>query len=138
MLLAQKTATSAKNNLHFTKNLINKSCTLVAPKKLLAKVRFPTISSKNLSTQMQSSKVSIAFKLKNCKKSSQSQNSVKVTFTSTKNTKQPKFLALNSNSQAQSVSISIKTVNSVPVKINNNSSATFVLSNSSNTLLFNT
>ena len=138
VLLAQGTATSAKNNLHFTGNLIDKSCTLVAPGGLLAEVRFPTISSRDLSTQMQSGKVSMAFELENCKGSSQSQNSVKVTFTGTEDTGQPGFLALDSDSQAQGVGIGIETVDGVPVKINNNSGATFVLSDGSNTLLFNT
>ena len=138
VLLAQGTATSAKNNLHFTGNLIDKSCTLVAPGGLLAEVRFPTISSRDLSTQMQSGKVSMAFELENCKGSSQSQNSVKVTFTGTEDTGQPGFLALDSDRQAQGVGIGIETVDGVPVKINNNSGATFVLSDGSNTLLFNT
>ncbi|HAY5054028.1 TPA: fimbrial protein, partial [Escherichia coli] len=74
----------------------------------------------------------------NCKGSSQSQNSVKVTFTGTEDTGQPGFLALDSDSQAQGVGIGIETVDGVPVKINNNSGATFVLSDGSNTLLFNT
>ncbi|MGC6745050.1 fimbrial protein [Escherichia coli] len=127
-----------KNNLHFTGNLIDKSCTLVAHGGLLAEVRFPTISSRDLSTQMQSGKVSMAFELENCKGSSQSQNSVKVTFTGTEDTGQPRiFLALDSDSQAQGVGIGIETVDGVPVKINNNSGATFVLSDGSNTLLFN-
>lgn len=87
---------------------------------------------------MQLGKVLMAFELENCKGFLQLQNSVKVTFTGTEDTGQLGFLAFDLDLQAQGVGIGIETVDGVLVKINNNFGATFVLSDGSNTLLFNT
>lgn len=66
LLLCSSTA-PAVDNLHFTGNLLGKSCTPVINGSLLAEVQFPTIAASDLMHLGQSDRVPLVFQLKDCK-----------------------------------------------------------------------
>ncbi|EJE7191924.1 fimbrial protein, partial [Escherichia coli] len=65
MLLGSGT-TIAGDNLHFTGNLISKSCTPVINGSQLAEVHFPAIAASDLMNLGQSERVPLVFQLKDC------------------------------------------------------------------------
>lgn len=78
MLLGSGT-TIAGDNLHFTGNLISKSCTPVINGSQLAEVHFPAIAASDLMNLGQSERVPLVFQLKDCHSSTLF--NVKVTLT---------------------------------------------------------
>ena len=135
ILAMSSTLFAADNNLHFSGNLLSKSCALVVDGQYLAEVRFPTVSRQDLNVAGQSARVPVVFKLKDCK--GPAQYEVRVTLTGTEDSEQPGFLALDASSAAQGVGIGMEKTDGTPVPINNTSGATFVLSNGNNKLNFN-
>lgn len=91
MLLYSVTA-PAVDNLHFTGNLLGKSCTPVINGSLLAEVHFPTIAASDLMNLGQSERVPLVFQLKDCKSSTLF--SVRVTLTERKIANCPDFWPL--------------------------------------------
>lgn len=67
ILAMSSTLFAADNNLHFSGNLLSKSCALVVDGQYLAEVRFPTVSRQDLNVAGQSARVPVVFKLKDCK-----------------------------------------------------------------------
>ena len=80
MLLGSGT-TIAGDNLHFTGNLISKSCTPVINGSQLAEVHFPAIAASDLMNIGQSERVPLVIQLKDCQSSTSL--SVRVTLTGT-------------------------------------------------------
>lgn len=66
ILAMSSTLFAADNNLHFSGNLLSKSCALVVDGQYLAEVRFPTVSRQDLNVAGQSARVPVVFKLKDC------------------------------------------------------------------------
>ncbi|STH05372.1 putative fimbrial-like adhesin protein [Escherichia coli] len=92
ILAMSSTLFAADNNLHFSGNLLSKSCALVVDGQYLAEVRFPTVSRQDLNVAGQSARVPVVFKLKDCK--GPAGYNVKVTLTGVEDSEQPGFLAL--------------------------------------------
>ncbi|WP_369406042.1 fimbrial protein, partial [Escherichia coli] len=93
MLLGSGT-TIAGDNLHFTGNLISKSCTPVINGSQLAEVHFPAIAASDLMNIGQSERVPLVFQLKDCHSSTLL--NVRVTLTGTEDSALPGFLAFDS------------------------------------------
>lgn len=74
-------ALAVDNNLHFSGNLLSRSCTLVVDGGNLAEVHFPAISRQDLMVAGESPHVPVVFKLKDCKGPASYQ--VQVTLTGT-------------------------------------------------------
>lgn len=83
LILFSGTAPAA-DNLHFTGNLLGKSCTPVINGNLLAEIHFPTIAASDLMQRGQSDRVPLVFQLKDCK--STTAFNVKVTLMGTEDT----------------------------------------------------
>ena len=127
LLLTGSTRTLAvDNNLHFSGNLLSRSCTLVVDGGNLAEV--------HLMVAGESPRVPVVFKLKDCKGPASYQ--VQVTLTGTEDSEQPGFLALDTTSAAQGVGIGMETTDGVRVSINNPTGAKFTLSDGSNDINF--
>ncbi|GHM56815.1 fimbrial protein [Escherichia coli] len=115
MLLYSVTA-PAVDNLHFTGNLLGKSCTPVINGSLLAEVHFPTIAASDLMNLGQSERVPLVFQLKDCKSSTLF--SVRVTLTGTEDSELPGFLAFDASSSASGAGIGIETAAGAAVPVN--------------------
>lgn len=135
LLLANAGMVQAADNLHFTGNLLARSCTPVMQGEVLDEVQFPTISANDLVLRGKSAKMPVAFQLNDCK--GPAQYSVKVTLTGTEDSDLPGFLAFDAGSSAQGVGIGIETANGAAVAINGSTGATFSLADGNNTLNFN-
>ncbi|HBH6879701.1 TPA: fimbrial protein, partial [Escherichia coli] len=81
LLLLNSGTTTAVDNLHFTGNLISKSCTPVINGSQLAEVHFPAIAASDLMNIGQSERVPLVIQLKDCQSSTSL--SVRVTLTGT-------------------------------------------------------
>lgn len=127
-------ALAVDNNLHFSGNLLSRSCTLVVDGGNLSEVHFPAISRQDLMVAGESPRVPVVFKLKDCKGPASYQ--VQVTLTGTEDSEQPGFLALDTTSTAQGVGIGMETTDGVRVAINNPTGAKFTLSDGSNDIHF--
>lgn len=92
LLLLNSGTTTAVDNLHFTGNLISKSCTPVINGSQLAEVHFPAIAASDLMNIGQSERVPLVIQLKDCQSSTSL--SVRVTLTGTEDSELPGFLAL--------------------------------------------
>lgn len=135
LLTTSETSYAVENNLHFSGNLLSKSCTLVVNGELLAEVRFPTVSNRDLMVAGQSGRVPVVFQLKDCK--GPSGYEVRVTLTGTEDSEQPGFLALDTSSSAEGVGIGMEKTDGTWVAINNTSGATFTLNDGNNNINFN-
>ena len=124
ILAMSSTLFAADNNLHFSGNLLSKSCALVVDGQYLAEVRFPTVSRQDLNVAGQSARVPVVFKLKDCK--GPAGYNVKVTLTG----------ALDTSSTAQGVGIGMEKTDGMQVAINNTNGATFALTNGNNDINF--
>lgn len=92
LLLLNSGTTTAVDNLHFTGNLISKSCTPVINGSQLAEVHFPAIAASDLMNIGQSERVPLVIQLKDCQSSTSL--SVRVTLTGTEDSELPGFLLL--------------------------------------------
>ncbi|WP_249534754.1 fimbrial protein, partial [Escherichia coli] len=110
------------DNLHFTGNLISKSCTPVINGSQLAEVHFPAIAASDLMNLGQSERVPLVFQLKDCHSSTLF--NVKVTLTGTEDSALPGFLAFDSSSSASGAGIGIETAAGTSVPINNTTGVT--------------
>ena len=124
ILAMSSTLFAADNNLHFSGNLLSKSCALVVDGQYLAEVRFPTVSRQDLNVAGQSARVPVVFKLKDCKGPG------------VEDSEQPGFLALDTSSTAQGVGIGMEKTDGMQVAINNTNGATFALTNGNNDINF--
>ncbi|MGU0043763.1 fimbrial protein [Escherichia coli] len=134
MLLGSGT-TIAGDNLHFTGNLISKSCTPVINGSQLAEVRFPAIAASDLMNLGQSERVPLVFQLKDCHSSTLF--NVKVTLTGTEDSALPGFLAFDSSSSASGAGIGIETAAGIGAN-HNTTGVTLPLNQGNNSLNFNT
>lgn len=134
ILAMSSTLFAADNNLHFSGNLLSKSCALVVDGQYLAEVRFPTVSRQDLNVAGQSARVPVVFKLKDCK--GPAGYNVKVTLTGVEDSEQPGFLALDTSSTAQGVGIGMEKTDGMQVAINNTNGATFALTNGNKDINF--
>ncbi|MBI9383958.1 fimbrial protein [Escherichia coli] len=135
LLLLCSSTVPAVDNLHFTGNLLGKSCTPVINGSLLAEVQFPTIAASDLMHLGQSDRVPLVFQLKDCKSSTLF--SVRVTLAGTEDSELPGLLAIDASSSASGVGIGIETAAGAAVPINDTTGVTFPLNQGSNTLNFN-
>ena len=106
ILAMSSTLFAADNNLHFSGNLLSKSCALVVDGQYLAEVRFPTVSRQDLNVAGQSARVPVV------------------------------FMALDTSSTAQGVGIGMEKTDGMQVAINNTNGATFALTNGNNDINF--
>ena len=132
ILAMSSTLFAADNNLHFSGNLLSKSCALVVDGQYLAEVRFPTVSDVNAIRAVRD-EVRVG-KLKDCK--GPAGYNVKVTLTGVEDSEQPGFLALDTSSTAQGVGIGMEKTDGMQVAINNTNGATFALTNGNNDINF--
>lgn len=105
MLLGSGT-TIAGDNLHFTGNLISKSCTPVINGSQLAEVHFPAIAASDLMNLGQSERVPLVFQLKDCHSSTLF--NVKVTLTGTEDSALPAFWPLTPRHQHPALGLVLK------------------------------
>ncbi|CAJ1254477.1 TPA: fimbrial protein [Escherichia coli] len=136
LILLGSGTTIAGDNLHFTGNLISKSCTPVINGSQLAEVHFPAIAASDLMNLGQSERVPLVFQLKDCHSSTLF--NVKVTLTGTEDSALPGFLAFDSSSSASGAGIGIETAAGTSVPINNTTGVTLPLNQGNNSLNFNT
>ena len=125
----------AADNLHFTGNLLGKSCTPVINGNLLAEIHFPTIAASDLMQRGQSDRVPLVFQLKDCK--STTAFNVKVTLMGTEDPDLTGFLSIDSSSSATGVGIGIETAGGAAVPINSTTGASFPLNQGNNSVNFN-
>ncbi|HAN3084294.1 TPA: fimbrial protein [Escherichia coli] len=135
LLLLNSGTTTAVDNLHFTGNLISKSCTPVINGSQLAEVHFPAIAASDLMNIGQSERVPLVIQLKDCQSSTSL--SVRVTLTGTEDSELPGFLAFDASSSAFGAGIGIETAAGIPVPVNNTTGVTLPLNQGNNSLNFN-
>lgn len=132
LLLLNSGTTTAVDNLHFTGNLISKSCTPVINGSQLAEVHFPAIAASDLMNIGQSERVPLVIQLKDCQSSTSL--SVRVTLTGTEDSELPGFLAFDASSSASGAGIGIETAAGIPVPVNNTTGVTLPLNQGNNSL----
>lgn len=134
ILAMSSTLFAADNNLHFSGNLLSKSCALVVDGQYLAEVRFPTVSRQDLNVAGQSARVPVVFKLKDCK--GPAGYNVKVTLTGGRRQRTTRFSGTGYVINRSGSGNWHGKTDGMQVAINNTNGATFALTNGNNDINF--
>lgn len=126
---------SAADNLHFSGSLLASPCTLTMQGTGIAEVDFSSLDSSDFTPDGQSARKPLVFELTDC--DSALSNGVQVNFTGTEATGMRGILAIDSHSGASGIGIGIETLSGVPVGMNDEEGAIFMLVPGNNSLSLN-
>lgn len=126
---------SAADNLHFSGSLLASPCTLTMQGTGIAEVAFSSLDSSDFTPDGQSARKPLVFELTDC--DSALSNGVQVNFTGTEATGMRGILAIDSHSGASGIGIGIETLSGVPVGMNDEEGAIFMLVPGNNSLSLN-
>ncbi|MEH0017736.1 fimbrial protein, partial [Citrobacter portucalensis] len=126
---------SAADNLHFSGSLLASPCTLTMQGTGIAEVDFSSLDSSDFTPDGQSARKPLVFELTDC--DSALSNGVQVNFTGTEATGMRGILAIDSHSGAAGIGIGIETLSGVPVGMNDEEGAIFMLVPGNNSLSLN-
>lgn len=126
---------SAADNLHFSVSLQASPCTLTMQGTGIAEVDFSSLDSSDFTPDGQSARKPLVFELTDC--DSALSNGVQVNFTGTEATGMRGILAIDSHSGASGIGIGIETLSGVPVGMNDEEGAIFMLVPGNNSLSLN-
>ena len=126
---------SAADNLHFSGSLLASPCTLTMQGTGIAEVDFSSLDSSDFTPDGQSARKPLVFELTDC--DSALSNGVQVNFTGTEAAAMRGILAIDSHSGASGIGIGIETLSGVPVGMNDEEGAIFMLMPGNNSLSLN-
>ncbi|MDX7641177.1 fimbrial protein [Citrobacter portucalensis] len=126
---------SAADNLHFSGSLLASPCTLTMQGTGIAEVDFSSLDSSDFTPDGQSARKPLVFELTDC--DSALSNGVQVNFAGTEATGMRGILAIDSHSGASGIGIGIETLSGVPVGMNDEEGAIFMLMPGNNSLSLN-